>query len=95
MKNRALLSEKRVNYVVDIIVKRDTSNLGMSRKYVMQVISEIGQEKSFFQAENHLDYLMWVNRLTPLNRLGGVVAAQATTTEQSHIVCPNSIVGTG
>ena len=71
MKNRALLSEKRVKYVVDIIVKRDTSNLGMSRKYVMQVISEIGQEKSFVQAENHLDYLMWVNRLTHLNRLGG------------------------
>ena len=39
----------------DIIIKRDTANLGMSRKEVIQVISEIGQEKFFVQAENHLD----------------------------------------
>ena len=32
MKNRAFLSEKQVNYVEDIIVKRDTANLGMSSK---------------------------------------------------------------
>ena len=39
----------------DIIVKRDTENLGMSRKEVIQFISELGQEKSFVQADNHLD----------------------------------------
>ena len=37
-KNRALLSNLQVNYVEDIIIKRDTANLG----------------KSFVQAENRL-----------------------------------------
>ena len=45
MKNRALLLENQVNYVEDIIVKRDTENLGMSKKEVMQVISELFQAK--------------------------------------------------
>ena len=52
---------------------------------MIQVISELGQAKLFFQAENHLDYLIWAKRLTHLKRLGRVVSAQATTTEQSHI----------
>ena len=39
----------------DIIIKRYTANLGMPRKEVIQVISEIGQAKSFVQAYNHLD----------------------------------------
>ena len=38
-KKRAFLSEIQVNYVEDIIIKRDTANLGMSRKEVIQVIS--------------------------------------------------------
>ena len=59
----------------DIIIKRDTVNLGMSRKEVIQVISELGQAKSFVQAENHLDYLIWAKRLTHLKRLGRVVSA--------------------
>ena len=50
MKNRALISENQLNYVKDIIVKIDTANLGISRKYVIQVISELSQEKSFVQA---------------------------------------------
>ena len=41
-KKRALLSNLQVNYVEDIIIKRDTVNLGMSRKEVIQVISELG-----------------------------------------------------
>ena len=45
MKNRAFLSENQVKYVEDIIVKRDTENLGMSKKEVMQVISELFQAK--------------------------------------------------
>ena len=38
MKKRSLLSENQVKYVEGIIVKRDTANLGMSRKEVIQVI---------------------------------------------------------
>ena len=38
-KNRALLLNLQVNYVEDIIIKRDTANLGMLRKEVIQVIS--------------------------------------------------------
>ena len=54
-KKRSLLSNSQVKYVEDIIIKIDTENLGMSRKEVIQVISELGQSKSFVQAENHLD----------------------------------------
>ena len=50
-----LLSNSQVNYVEDIIIKRDTVNLGMLRKEVIQVISELGQAKSFVQADNHFD----------------------------------------
>ena len=35
------------------------ANIGMSRKEVIQVISDIGQTNFHFQAENHLDYLIW------------------------------------
>ena len=69
----------------DIIVKRDTENLGMSRTEVLQVISDIGQAESLVQAENQLDYLIWLKRLTHLKWLGRVAAAQATTTERSQI----------
>ena len=78
----------------DIIIKRDTENLGMSRKEVIQVISELGQAKLFVQAENHLDYLIRAKRMTRLKRLGRVVSSQATTTERSQIFFHNSIVGT-
>ena len=44
--NKAFLSENQLNYVEDIIIKRDTSNLAMSKKKVIQVISELGQAKS-------------------------------------------------
>ena len=50
MKNMALLSENQVKYVEDIIVKRDTTNLGISRKEAIQFMSELGQENSFVQA---------------------------------------------
>ena len=58
-KKRSLLSNLQVKYVEDIIIKRDTADLMMLRKEMIQVISEIGQAKSFVQAENHLDYLIW------------------------------------
>ena len=41
----------------NIIVKRDTANLGMSTKEVIQVISDISQAKSLVQLENHLNLL--------------------------------------
>ena len=50
MKNMALLSENQVKYVEDIIVKRDTTKLGISRKEAIQFMSELGQENSFVQA---------------------------------------------
>ena len=81
MNNMALLSENHVRYVEDIIVKRDTANLGMLREEVIQVVSELGQAKSFFKADNYLDYLIQAKRLIHLKILGGVVAAQAKTTE--------------
>ena len=55
---QVLLSQNQVKYVEDIIVTRDTSNLGMSRQEVIQTISYIGQASSYVQAENHLDYLI-------------------------------------
>ena len=63
-KKRELISENQSMYVEDIIVKRDTENFGMSGKEVIQVISYLDQEKSFVQAENHLDCLIRVKRLT-------------------------------
>ena len=52
-RNQALLTE--VKHVEDIIITRDTENLGVSRRDVIQMISDIGQASSYFQAENHLD----------------------------------------
>ena len=44
-KKISLISNSRVKYVEDIFIKRDTANLGMSRKEVIQVISDLGQSK--------------------------------------------------
>ena len=74
-----------MKYVEDVIIKRDTGNQEMSRKEVIQVISELVQAKSFVQAENHLDYLIRVKRLTHLKSLGRVVSAQELTTKRSQI----------
>ena len=45
-----MLWQRWVKYVEDIIVTRDTENLGMLRKGVIQVISDIGQENNYIQA---------------------------------------------
>ena len=71
MRKRKFLLEIQVNCVEDIIVKRDTANLGVSRKEVIQVISELGQTKAFSQADHHLDYLILEKRLTHLKILRG------------------------
>ena len=85
MKKRALLPENQVKYVEDIDFKRDTANLWMSRREVIQFISELGQAKLLVQAENHLDYLIRSKRLTHLKMHGWVVKDQEITTERSHI----------
>ena len=72
-----------------VIVKRYTANLGMSRKELIQVISDLSQAKLFIQADNHLEYLIREKRLTHLKRLGRVVAAQAKNTERSNICVPH------
>ena len=56
-----MLSDIQVNYVEDLIVKRDMANLGMSRKEAIQEIPDIVQESSYVQAKNHLDFLIWYN----------------------------------
>ena len=53
--NQVLLSHNQVEYVENIIVTRDTANLGVSRREVIYTISDIGQANSYVQAENHLD----------------------------------------
>ena len=85
MKKRAFLSEIQLNYVEDIIFKRDTENIGMSRKKVIQVISDIGQTNFFDQADNQLDYLIWEKRLAHLKRL---------RKNSYRFVCHKSIFGT-
>ena len=55
---QVLLSLRQVNYVEYIIVTRDTEKLGISRQEVIQTISDIGQASYYFQADNHLDYLI-------------------------------------
>ena len=50
-----LLSQRQEKYVEDISVTRDMEKLGMSRREVIYMISDIGQASSYVQAENHLD----------------------------------------
>ena len=58
LRKRLLLSQRQLKYVEDIIFTRDTENVGMTRKEVIQVISDIRKENYYVQAENHLDYLI-------------------------------------
>ena len=55
LRNQTLLLQRQVKYVEDIIFTRDMANLGMSMKEVIKNISDIGQESSYVQSENHLD----------------------------------------
>ena len=57
--NRALLSQSQVKYVEDINVTIYTENLGISRREVIQTISDIGQENSYAQTDNPLYSLIW------------------------------------
>ena len=55
-RKRAFLSQRQLKYVEDIIVTRGMANLGISRREMIQTILDIGQESSYFQADNQLDY---------------------------------------
>ena len=82
-RNWALLSQRQVKYVEYVIVTRYMSNLGVSRREVIQKISDIGQVSYYYQAENHLDNPIREKRLTNLKRHGQAIKSQATTTERS------------
>ena len=49
LRNKALLPQRQVKYVEDIIVTGDTANLGMSRKEVIKMISGIRQASYYVQ----------------------------------------------
>ena len=67
---QAFLSQNQVKYVEYIIVIRYTAKLGVSRREVIQMISDIGQISSYVQAKNQLDYLIRGKRLPNLKRGG-------------------------
>ena len=52
---------------------------------MIQTISDIGQENSYAQAENHLDYLIRENRLPNMTRHEWVIKYQAKNMERLHI----------
>ena len=81
MRKRTLIPQNQVKYVEDIIVTRETENLGMSRKDTIQVISDIGQENSYVQSDNHLNDLIPEKQLPNMKRHGWVIKAQEKTTE--------------
>ena len=54
----ALLSQRQLKYVEDIIVTIYTANFGVERKETIQVISDIGQANTYVQEYNQLDYLI-------------------------------------
>ena len=53
-----MLPERQVKYAGVVIVKKDTSKIGMSRKEVVQVILKLSQAKLFVQSYKHLEYLI-------------------------------------
>ena len=79
-RKQALLLQRQLKCVEDIIVTRYMANLGVTRREVIQTISDIGQASSFVQDVNHLDYLIWYNCLPNMERHGRVIKYQATTT---------------
>ena len=53
--------------------------------YVILIVEDLGPAKSHKAAENHLEYLIRLGRLSSLSRGGRVVTAQSTTTERSQV----------
>ena len=50
LRNQALISQRKAKYVEGIIVTRDMAKLWMSRKELIQKISDIGQASSYVEA---------------------------------------------
>ena len=48
--NQALISQRKVKYVEDITFTRYTENLGVSRRDVIQTISDIGKVCYYVQS---------------------------------------------
>ena len=63
--NYKLQLDEQVNFVQDSV-----ENTIIGRNEVRQVISWIGQEYYYFQAENHLDYFFLDRRMPNLKRGG-------------------------
>jgi len=63
LKKNALLSNQQVEFLQDVIVKRDQTNNGIDRKECIEIIAELGRVGKTKTAENHLDYLIREGRL--------------------------------
>ena len=85
LKKRALISQRQVKYVEDIIVTRDMENLGMSRRELLQTISDIGKASYYVQAGNHFYYIIREERLPNLKRHEQVIKYQVMTKEGPQI----------
>ena len=57
-RNQALLPQRQVNCVKDVIVTRNTENFGMSRRQVIHTISDIIKGCSYVQTKNTLNCLI-------------------------------------
>ena len=60
----------------------------MSRREVIQKISDIGQAFYYAQADNKLDYFIREKRLPNMKSNGKSIKDQATNTELLHICAP-------
>ena len=67
LNSKSLLKHSQVEFIEDIIRKRDLSNTGMSRKECIQLMADLGGAKSLKQAENHFDYLIRMGCLSGLS----------------------------
>ena len=80
--NWELLPKSQVKYVEYIIITRDASNLGASRKEVIKFRSDIEQENLYVQADNRLDCLIQEKRLPIIKMHGQVIKSQEMITEK-------------
>ena len=59
--------------------------LGISKKEVIQVISDVGHTSSYLQADNQFGCPIWEKWLPHMKRHGWVIKSQSITMEQSNI----------
>ena len=82
--SRSLTDQSTRDLLQSVAKSRDHSNNGMSRKEMINFISEI-EGVSLKTSENHYDYLIRSKQLPELKGHGRVVSAQATTTNRTAI----------